>query len=196
MAHTKIDKFELLDHSASHLLHRAGQLASEIFAEEVGSNGLTPRQFAVLVTVGEREGLSQTELVEMTGIDRSTLADIVRRLLRKGLLVRRRTKEDQRVYSVRLSEQGHAAFVEYRPKAIMADDRILEAIPSELREPFLRAMRHMLGSVEEEILSPQPGSGSRRNENSEANRFANADRINSDQQNSDTDAEDMSATAA
>jgi DNA-binding MarR family transcriptional regulator len=41
---------------------------------------LTPRQLAVLVTVANNEGLSQTGLVDRTGIDRSTLADIVRRL--------------------------------------------------------------------------------------------------------------------
>ncbi|MBZ0218649.1 MAG: MarR family transcriptional regulator, partial [Fimbriimonadaceae bacterium] len=74
MAHTKRNQVDLLDRSASHLLHRAGQMASEIFADELGNSGLTPRQYAVLVTVGENEGLSQTDLVEMTGIDRSTLA--------------------------------------------------------------------------------------------------------------------------
>ena len=57
---------------------------------------LTPRQLAVLVTVAQNEGLSQTGLVDRTGIDRSTLADIVRRMQRKGLLQRRRTKEDAR----------------------------------------------------------------------------------------------------
>ena len=54
--------------------------------------GLTPRQLAVLITVSQTEGQSQTGLVERTGIDRSTMADIVRRMQRKGLLKRRRTK--------------------------------------------------------------------------------------------------------
>ncbi|MFZ1102753.1 MAG: helix-turn-helix domain-containing protein, partial [Hyphomicrobiaceae bacterium] len=39
-----------------------------------------------------------------TGIDRSTLADIVRRLTRKGLLQRCRTNEDARAYAVRLTD--------------------------------------------------------------------------------------------
>ena len=67
---------------------------------------LTPRQLAVLVTVANNEGLSQTGLVDRTGIDRSTLADIVRRLQRKGLLQRRRTKEDARAYAVKLTDEG------------------------------------------------------------------------------------------
>ena len=79
-----------LGKSPIHLLHRAGQCAGDLFAGKVPERDLTPRQFAVLLTVAQNEGLSQTGLVEKTGIDRSTLADIVRRMLKKGLLQRRR----------------------------------------------------------------------------------------------------------
>ncbi len=95
-----------LEQSPIHLLHRAGQCAGEIFLTEMGAADLTPRQYAVLVTVSLWEGLSQTELVEKTGIDRSTLADIVRRMLKKGYLQRRRTKEDARAYAVKLTDEG------------------------------------------------------------------------------------------
>ena len=64
-----------LNRSAMHLLHRAGQCAADIFALEARASGLTPRQFAVLMVVAEEEGLTQTDLVERTGIDRSTLAE-------------------------------------------------------------------------------------------------------------------------
>ena len=76
--------------SALHLLHRAGQCADELFATNVGTSDLTPRQFAVIKAVEASEEPSQTMLVEKTGIDRSTLADIVRRLVAKGLLQRKR----------------------------------------------------------------------------------------------------------
>ena len=95
-----------LDRSAMHLLHRAGQCATDIFLAEAHVSGLTPRQFAVLATIAEEEGLTQTELVERTGIDRSTLADIVARLLGRGLIQRRRAKEDARAYAIKLTAQG------------------------------------------------------------------------------------------
>src|SRR5688572_708168 len=69
-----------LGRSPIHLLHRAGQCAEDIFRAEMGDRDLTPRQLAVLTATSEDEGLSQTGLVERTGIDRSTLADMVRRL--------------------------------------------------------------------------------------------------------------------
>ena len=95
-----------LERSPLHLLHRAGQCAAEMFQIELGSDDLTPRQYAVLVAVSQNEGLSQTQLVDKTGMDRSTLADIVRRMLKKGLLQRRRTQDDARAYSVKLTEEG------------------------------------------------------------------------------------------
>ncbi len=60
-----------LNRSAMHLLHRAGQCAADIFSTEARTSGLTPRQFAVLMVIAEEEGLTQTDLVDRTGIDRS-----------------------------------------------------------------------------------------------------------------------------
>ena len=79
----KRETFSLkLEQSPIHLLHRAGQCAGDVFQAEMSQGDLTPRQYAILLTVAQNEGLSQTHLVEKTGIDRSTLADIVRRLLK------------------------------------------------------------------------------------------------------------------
>src|ERR1700733_2002369 len=66
-----------LDISALHLLHRAGQCAEVLFANETGKTELTPRQYAILACVQQNPDISQTGLVEQTGVDRSTLADIV-----------------------------------------------------------------------------------------------------------------------
>ncbi|HRN83779.1 MAG TPA: helix-turn-helix domain-containing protein, partial [Hyphomicrobium sp.] len=95
--------------SALHLLHRAGQCADELFALRVGEAGLTPRQFAVMTAIANSEEPSQTTLVERTGIDRSTMADIVRRLTARGLVQRRRTRRDARRYAVRLTDKGEGA---------------------------------------------------------------------------------------
>lgn len=126
-----------LDRSPLHLLHRVGQCAGDVFGVEMGESDLTPRQYAVLATVAEQEGLSQTDLVARTGVDRSTLADIVRRMLKKGLLQRRRTKEDARAYAVKLTEDGWRALRSAEPVVRRVDERILSALPAKQREQFL-----------------------------------------------------------
>jgi MarR family transcriptional regulator, temperature-dependent positive regulator of motility len=127
-----------LERSPLHLLHRAGQCAAEVFQTELGSGDVTPRQFAVLVTVSQNEGLSQTHLVERTGIDRSTLADIVRRMLKKGLLQRRRTREDARAYAVKLTEEGWRVLKSVDPLARKVDERILASLAASQRERLLQ----------------------------------------------------------
>ena len=133
--------------SALHLLHRAGQCAGEIFQAEMGGGDLTPRQYAVLVSVSQNEGLSQTDLVEKTGIDRSTLADIVRRLLKKGLLQRRRTKDDARAYAVKLTEEGQRVLKSAEPMARKVDDRILAALPGQQRERFVQDLNTIVQAL-------------------------------------------------
>lgn len=129
-----------LDRSATHLLHRAGQCAGEIFSSETRTGGLTPRQLAVMMVIGDEEGLNQTELVERTGIDRSTMADLVARLTRRGLVQRRRTREDARAYAIKLSPQGAKLLREARPGAAAADQRLLACLPSGKRQEFLDSL--------------------------------------------------------
>jgi DNA-binding MarR family transcriptional regulator len=136
-----------LERSPLHLLHRAGQCAAEMFQIELGGDDLTPRQYAVLLTVAQNEGLNQTQLVERTGIDRSTLADIVRRMLKKGLLQRRRTRDDARAYSVKLTEQGARILKAHDPLARRVDERILASLPNAQRDRFLQDLNAIVQAL-------------------------------------------------
>ena len=137
-----------LERSPVHLLHRAGQCATDIFSKEMQGGDLTPRQYAVLTTVAQREGVNQTNLVEKTGIDRSTLADIVRRMLKKGLLQRRRTKDDARAYSVKLTEEGRRVLKSVDPIVRRVDDKILAALPGPQRDRFLQDLNAIVSALQ------------------------------------------------
>ena len=126
--------------SPSHLMHRALQLALDIYAEETGADGLTQRQFAVLEAVSLKAGLTQTELVRMTGIDRSTLADLVARMTAKGLLNRERSVLDGRAKAVSLSDEGRALLEAARAKVEAADRRILALMPKAKRDSFMKLL--------------------------------------------------------
>jgi DNA-binding MarR family transcriptional regulator len=92
--------------SPLHLLHRASQRADDLFARHARPSDLTPRQFVVLQAVAHKDGLSQTDIMAVTGIDRSTTAALVRTLVTSGWLKRRRTRRDARVYAVRITPSG------------------------------------------------------------------------------------------
>jgi DNA-binding MarR family transcriptional regulator len=161
MAKTKGDKTEgksdhggALARSPSHLLHRVLQLALDIYAEESGAGGVTQRQFAVLAAVAENEGVTQTGLVRATGIDRSTLADMVARMITKGHLERQRSDLDARANTVSLTSAGAAVLEESRPKVAMADARILALLKPSKREGFLELLSDM--AVSDVHAEPEP----------------------------------------
>ena len=138
-----------LDKSPSHLLHRALQLALDIYADELGSGAITQRQFAVLAAVEAHEGLTQTDLVKITGIDRSTLADMAARMIVKGLLERHRSTADARANAVSLTDAGRAALDEARPKMLAADARLLRLISATKRESLVSGLRDLIRAGEE-----------------------------------------------
>jgi len=80
-----------LSEAPSHLIRRCQQFYGDLYAREAGGKELTKQQFTLLCALEQNDGTSQTALVEITGIDRSTLAEMVRRMLEKGLLSRERT---------------------------------------------------------------------------------------------------------
>lgn len=137
-----------LSASPSHLMHRVLQLALDIYSEEAGSNGLTQRQFAVLEAVSHKSGLTQTDLVRATGIDRSTLADLVSRMTVKGLLDREKSSIDARAKAVRLSPKGQEALDAARPRVEAADKRILALLPKGKRDGFLDLLSELAGEAD------------------------------------------------
>lgn len=137
-----------LARSPSHQLHRALQLALDIYAEEAGPAAPTQRQFAVLEACAHKDGLTQTDLVRATGIDRSTLADLVARMTSKGLLMRQRSTLDARANAVSLSPEGLAALEAARPRVAAADKRILGLLPKARREAFLEVLTELASAAE------------------------------------------------
>ena len=144
----KTDAGKALARSPSHLLHRALQLALDIYAEETGPDAITQRQYAVLAAVAVHEGLTQTDLVRATGIDRSTLADLVARMIGKGLLARERSVVDARANTVSLTAAGRDALASATPRVAAADARILKLLPTRKRDAFLDILGDMSHAAE------------------------------------------------
>lgn len=130
-----------LERSIYHLLKRAAQHAANLHNEKVGKYGLTQRQYAVLVAVEENEGTSQTQLVNLTSIDRSTLADLVGRLIAQGYVRRKRDKNDARRNVLKLTAAGKRALQTTGPGIASVDRKLTSLIPKEHRKSFRAALK-------------------------------------------------------
>ena len=132
-----------LTDAPGHLLRRCQQRAVELFNQEVGGAGPTPRQFAAMLTIYQNPGLNQTELVRRTGIDRSTIGDLVGRLVQRGWVERQRTDDDARANALSVTPDG----VESLRRAVDAIDRtqarILDPLPEDQHPVLLNFLRRL-----------------------------------------------------
>jgi MarR family transcriptional regulator, organic hydroperoxide resistance regulator len=69
---------------------------------------LHPGQELLLMQLLDREGQTQSELLESVGLDHSTVSKSLRRMQEAGLLVREPAEHDRRVMVVHLTEKGRA----------------------------------------------------------------------------------------
>lgn len=91
----------------------------------VDSN-VTGPQFAVLVVVNKHPGEDQGSLAHIAALDRSTMADVVRRLEERGLLARETAPNDGRRKLLYLTEAGEQTLAEVNRRARELDVKLLQ----------------------------------------------------------------------
>ena len=131
--------------SLIHALHRASQVAEDRLVRELGDINITPRQLGVLATIDTHDGLSQTDIVDATGIDRSTMADIVLRLIKRGLVSRKRTKHDARAYAVKLTADGSRVLAAAMPVLARVEAGLLKALPAKKQAELVVLLEDLTG---------------------------------------------------
>jgi MarR family transcriptional regulator, organic hydroperoxide resistance regulator len=97
---------------------RAGRLSYAIFtlarahrtyaATMLRELGLHPGQELLLMQLMDRDGQTQSELLESVGLDHSTVSKSLRRMQEAGLVVREQAEHDRRATLVRLTDRGRA----------------------------------------------------------------------------------------
>jgi DNA-binding MarR family transcriptional regulator len=139
-----------LSASPSHLLRRAEQFAAEIFLQAELPGGVTLRQTVLLAAIAEAEGASQSDLVGATGVDRSTLAEMMSRMERKGLIARSTAQDDGRAKSVSLTAEGRRRLNAALPAIREVDNALLAALPKAKRASFVDTLAKLAEAVEKQ----------------------------------------------
>ena len=122
------------------MLKRAAQLAANLYMEKVGKNGLTQRQFALLLVLSHNQATNQTSLARLTGIDRSTLADLVGRMIAQGYVRRKRDRNDARRYVLHITAAGNRVLSMAKPGVASVDRKLASLVPIEHRKSFRKAL--------------------------------------------------------
>lgn len=125
-----------------HLIRRAQQVHATMWAEEV-STVVTSVQYGVLTVLERMPGASQKEIGLEASLDKSTVAELLYRMERGGLVRRVRGEEDRRRIVVELTDAGHDELRTLRPRVL----RLQERLVAHLDEREAADLRRLLALV-------------------------------------------------
>ena len=132
------------------LIRRAQQLHAAAWQREVSAQ-VSSVQYGVLAILDRRPGASQRELGDELDLDRSTVADVVARLERRGVLARERHADDRRRNTLVLTEQGRAELESLRPHVAGVERVLTDGLGDRDRTEFRRLLVAVLAHAHAEL---------------------------------------------
>lgn len=122
------------------LLRRAWYGLNQAFRRRIAHLRITPDQYTVLRTLAEQPGLTQQELTRRMTSDPNTVASLVRRMERAGLLSRTPDARDRRARRLELEPAGRRQFEAAQALALALQGEVLAALSKDERPRFLRQL--------------------------------------------------------
>jgi DNA-binding MarR family transcriptional regulator len=136
------------------LIRRLHQIHLLLFAEECAAFKVTPVQYSILSAVEAQPGLEQAALAQEVGIDRATLANVVARLAKRGLVRRLQGRQDRRLKHVLPTASCTRLLAQMEAPARRAHERTIAALKTKERESFLKALAHLVSAGNEHSRAP------------------------------------------
>jgi DNA-binding MarR family transcriptional regulator len=127
-----------------HLIRRAQQRHAALWQERVSAE-VSSVQYAALAVLERMPGASQSELGAELDLDRSTIADLVSRLERRGVIERSPHESDRRRYSLRLTAAGLAEVDRLRPLVSEANATLTEGLSAGELATLRMLLKRILG---------------------------------------------------
>ncbi|MFI8995080.1 MarR family winged helix-turn-helix transcriptional regulator [Streptomyces sp. NPDC053542] len=131
-----------------HLARRLQQAHSLLWGAMVSEETTSP-QFAVLNALVEKPDIDQRTLSEHVHLDRSTIADVVARLVRRNLVERVRDPHDGRRNVLKLSDEGARLHRKLVTRTTRMNRVFLAPLDEEEQETLLRLIGRVADAAEE-----------------------------------------------
>lgn len=145
------------ERSLGYLVNHLARLLARALHDQIAPHGVVPGQFAQLLALYERDGLTQRELCEVVRIEQPTMAATLKRMERDGLIERVPDPEDGRRVRIVLTEHARALEVDLAAAARRVNAAAAEGISAEEVETFLSVVTRLVGNLEP-LVGERPGS--------------------------------------
>ena len=140
--------FGPLAHWVGFNLRMAQEAAFQAFSRRSQDIGESPGRFATLTLIARNPGISQTELSQANGRDKSSLTPVVEDLVRRGLVERKRMDSDRRTYSLSLTPAGKKVLTMMTRSARRHERNLDHVIGERDRKRFIQILKRIAAEIE------------------------------------------------
>ncbi|MBU4633918.1 MarR family winged helix-turn-helix transcriptional regulator [Pseudomonas chlororaphis] len=139
----------LLDNQLCFALHSTSLLMTKVYKPLLQELGLTYPQYLAMMVLWEQDGLTVGEISSRLLTDPGSLTPLLKRLEAEGLLSRTRSREDERVVIIDLTEQGRALYDRARgvPQCILGASGLTLEQLRKLQADLLNLRGHLQDSL-------------------------------------------------
>ncbi|MGI5347280.1 MarR family winged helix-turn-helix transcriptional regulator [Streptomyces sp. CA-250714] len=141
-----------------HLARRLQQAHTLLWTTAV-SEEVTSPQFAVLNALAGEDGIDQRTVGECVGLDRSTIAEVIRRLVSRNLVDKVRDTKDGRRSVLRITEEGERLHRKLADRTLRMNQIFLAPLAPEEQVIFLELLQRVSDAAEglRKPAAPMPG---------------------------------------
>ncbi|MGQ3027725.1 MAG: MarR family winged helix-turn-helix transcriptional regulator [Ferrovibrionaceae bacterium] len=128
---------DVLPELVGYHLRRAHGTVVNSFAAATAELDLSPGQFGMIALIRANPRLSQVELAAAIGLDKSTVAPAVDKLVRRKLIARKPSDADRRFNTLTLTTVGEALYQDALGRIRRHEDEITQALSADERQTLI-----------------------------------------------------------
>lgn len=137
-------RFPPLESLPGFLLRCASNIADASYSRYVGNIEITPRQLAVLLSLRNNGQMTQAELSLVTRMDKSTINEMVPRMIERDLISKSNSPDDKRAIHLSLTSRGLKTLKDIIPPTILSQEAVLASLPKEYRRIFKHCLEMII----------------------------------------------------
>ena len=146
-----IVRFPPLESLVGFLLRCASTIADASYYKQVGSAEITTRQLAVLLSLRNSGPMTQAALSGAIRMDRSTINEMVPRMIERDLISKSNAPDDKRAIHLSITAHGLKTLKQLLPPTALSQDMVLATLPKEYRRIFKHCLEMIIEANEADL---------------------------------------------
>ena len=155
------------------LARRFNQICLTLLAEAYDGAEVHPGEYQALACIDDFPGMDQRRIAELIGTDRTSVSQMIERLVARGLVDQRVNGDDRRAREIHITPRGRHLRASLRPKLLAAQDKMLAPLSPRERRTLMDLLVRVIEANE---AHARPGAARRSTaKSSKINRTGDSD---------------------